>query len=447
VHANLVQLAEENRDPVPLSERGWQRALESIYPLKINELRIRNGALAYQDDSGFAPLYLTGVDLLAGNIRNIRSPERQYPSTVHAEGWVFDVGRAVIDGHADFLAEPTPGVAGTLELQRVELSYFEPIARRLGFTVRQGFVSGTGQVEVAPGVQTVDVDSIVITAAVVDYLQGGAPTPVGREVGQTITRVARGAMNDPEVRYRVRELRMDNGTVGIVNRLQDPGYRLFISNADFVAANLSSRAEDGPARVKLRGAFMGSGSAAGDATFHPEGKQANFEARVAIQETHLASLNDVLREKGKFDVTRGKFSLYSEVRVRDGYVRGYVKPLFEGVDVYDHEQDKHKSVLRKMYEGIVGGVAKLLENDRGQVATVASLDGPVADPKADTMQIIGGLLKNAFVKAILPGFQDQLARLNPLKHRSDRKKEAKESKESKESKEKKERKEERASLG
>src|SRR6185295_10700114 len=103
IHANLVQLRAENQDAVPLGERGWQRAFESIYPLKINELRVANGTLAYQDDSGFEPLELSGVEFRAENIRNIRSPERQYPSTLHAEGWVFDVGRGVFDGHADFL--------------------------------------------------------------------------------------------------------------------------------------------------------------------------------------------------------------------------------------------------------------------------------------------------------------------------------------------------------
>ena len=32
------------------------------------------------------------------------------------------------------------------------------------------------------------------------------------------------------------------------------------------------------------------------------------------------------------------------------------------MDVYDERQDRHKNVFRKLYEGVVGGVAKLLEN-------------------------------------------------------------------------------------
>ena len=418
IHVDLAQIQAESLDSVPIRERGWQQALESIYPLKINQLRIVNGTVVYQDDSGFQPLYISGVEFLAGNIRNIQSGDRQYPSTVHAEGWVFDVGRAVIDGHADFLAEPTPGVKGRLDLERVELSYFEPIARRFGLTLKQGFVSGSGMVEYTPKIQTVDLDSIVITAAVVDYSQGPAPTREAQQAGHKISEVARHSMNNPEVLFKVRHLLMDNGTLGVINSAANPPYRLYFSNADFELNNLSSRAEDGPAQAMLRGAFMGSGTVDGKALFYPEGKNANFEAKLEIKDTQLKSLNDLLRAKGRFDVTEGTMSLYSEVRVRDGYVDGYVKPLFRDVNVYDSAQDKHKNVFRKMYEGVVGGIAKVLENRKGEIATVATFKGPVDNPNANTFQVLGGLLRNAFVKAILPGFQHKLAQLDPMAFRA-----------------------------
>lgn len=239
-----------------------------------------NGTVEYQDDSEFQPLHISEVELLATNIRNIRSSERQYPSTLHAEGRIFDVGRAVVDGHADFLAEPSPGVKGSIDLQRV------------------------------------------------------------------------------------------------INTGENPPYRLFCSNADFELTNLSSRAEDGPAKATLRGNFMGSGAVDGNATFYPEGKQANFETKVEIKDTQLKSLNPLLRAKGKFDVTEGTMSLYTEVRVREGAIDWYVKPLFRDVKVYDSEQDKNKNPLRKAYEGIIGGLTKILENRKGEVATVASLKGP-----------------------------------------------------------------------
>ena len=104
--------------------------------------------------------------------------------------------------------------------------------------------------------------------------------------------------------------------------------------------------------------------------------------------------------------------------MRDGMINGYVKPLFHDVNVYDKEQDKGKNVFRKMYEGIVGGVAKILENKRSKdVATVTSLNGPVDDPKSSALQIVANLVKNAFIKSILPGFQAEVRGINPYRYR------------------------------
>jgi hypothetical protein len=61
---------------------------------------------------------------------------------------------------------------------------------------------------------------------------------------------------------------------------------------------------------------------------------------------------------------------------------------------------------------IVGGLAHLLEDKKTKdVATQADISGPVGSAKASAGQIIGRVLENAFVKAILPGFEQQVERL------------------------------------
>ena len=362
IHANLVQLQEENKDPVPLSDHGWQRALEGIYPLKVNVLRIYDGTFVYQDDTDFEPLYLSNVELVARNIRNIRSKDRTYPSEFRAEGRVFDVGRAALDGHADFLAEPSPGYQGRLELDLVELKYFEPIARKMGMSIKGGSVSGVANVEWGPHVQVVDLESMDVMGASAEYVMGSA-TPGARAAGERAAELAKSSLNQPEIRYRVQELRIHDGALRLWNRNENPPYHLDFSSAYVQVHNVSSRAEDGPAKVDLEGAFMGKGAVEGSATFFPEGENANVEGKVAVEHTPLTTLNDVLRAKGNFDVSRGTMDLYTHFRVRDGAVDAWVKPLFRNVEVLDSEQDKHKSIFRKMYEGIIGGVAKLLRNE------------------------------------------------------------------------------------
>ena len=77
---NRKQTVKENEDNVPVQERGWQEALQAIYPIKINELRITEGNFTYIDEGQSRPLRLSRLNFRAGNIRNVRHPDRVYPS-------------------------------------------------------------------------------------------------------------------------------------------------------------------------------------------------------------------------------------------------------------------------------------------------------------------------------------------------------------------------------
>jgi hypothetical protein len=125
----------------------------------------------------------------------------------------------------------------------------------------------------------------------------------------------------------------------------------------------------------------------------------------------VTRLNDLFRAYGRFDTANGYFFLYSELDAKDGLVTGYIKPLFKDLKVYDKQQDKSKPLARKMYERIVSGVAKVLKNrPRDEVATKAEVLGRIDDPKVGTVAAVVRLVQNAFFKAILPGFDAEVAR-------------------------------------
>src|SRR5262249_23115224 len=72
---------QEAGDQVPVAERGWQEAIESIYPFKINQVRIEDADLTYLDEAHPAqPLRFHHVNVSASNIRNVHSRDQQYPS-------------------------------------------------------------------------------------------------------------------------------------------------------------------------------------------------------------------------------------------------------------------------------------------------------------------------------------------------------------------------------
>jgi hypothetical protein len=153
---------------------------------------------------------------------------------------------------------------------------------------------------------------------------------------------------------------------------------------------------------------MGSGAAHAVVNFQPASSSSDFDLNLEIERTDLTTMNDLWQAYGNFDVAGGNFALYTSLRVKDGQVDGYVKPLFTDMDVYDVDQDAGENIFKQAYEGILGGMASLLQNQpRDQVATKTDLSGRIEDPKTSTLQVVVGLIRNAFFSAILPGLDQQ----------------------------------------
>jgi len=93
VRFDLTQFSQEARDETAIKDKGWQDAVQAIYPLKINRLVIRNADITYIDKGPFRPLRITKLNFLAENIRNVESEKGTYPSPVEMEAVVFDMGR------------------------------------------------------------------------------------------------------------------------------------------------------------------------------------------------------------------------------------------------------------------------------------------------------------------------------------------------------------------
>jgi hypothetical protein len=404
VHVNLPQLREEDRDQVKVQDRGWQQALESIYPLKFNLVQVRNGDLVYIDADPKKPLHISRWNATASNIRNIRSRDRVYPSPIHTDGVVFDTGKAVLDGNADFLAEPFPGFHAVYKVENVPLDRLSTFGKRANLTLSGGALSSQGELEYGPKHREAKIADVTVRGLRLDYTHTTATASAEKARGKEVAKVAKD--QQPAMPVEIERLRLVDGNLGLITPAKDRRVRVYVSGADLDVTNLSSGFRQGPAKARLSGHFNGSGSVRGTATFRPTRSGPDFDLAVQVEGASLPSINDLLRAYGKFDVTQGTFSVYSEIKVHGGRIDGYVKPLFKDIKVYDPKQDQKKPVLRKLYEKIVGGVSHILENHpREQVATVADISGPISDPNTSTWEIVVRLVSNAFVKAILPGFQ------------------------------------------
>ncbi|HVQ74671.1 MAG TPA: DUF748 domain-containing protein [Candidatus Binatia bacterium] len=410
LHVDRAQLATEASDDTPASERGWQEALQAIYPFKINHFTVVDGTLTYIDSAGAPPVELTNVNFRADNVRNIRSPERTYPSEVALDAVVFGSGRLRVAGHANFLATPHAGVRGDIELTDAPLDAIRPVAGRYNLQVAAGAVSAAGEVEYAPAVKTAHVRELMVDGLRADYVHSGATAARERERARQIGAAAAEVSNQPGLLIRIDEARIRNAQIGFVNDAHPKGYRVFMDGTTLEVRNLSNHRTDGIATARLRGRFMGSGATVATASFRPEVRGPDFDLAVKITDTGARAMNDLWRTYGRFDVADGFFSLVSELSVKNGTISGYVKPLFRDLDVYDARQDGDKNVFQQMYEGVIGGISRILENrPRDEVATRADVWGRIENPEASTLQVVVRLIQNAFFRAILPSFENELA--------------------------------------
>lgn len=406
VVVNLKQVRAEATSDVPLKERGWQEALEALaLDLKINQLRILDGKVTYVDAGPYKPLQVSRLNVSAENIRNIRSTERVYPSELHVEAVVFDAGQVWLDGRADFLAEPHPGMDVALRLDDVQLDYFTPITNRYNLSVRNGRLSLSGLVEYAPTVVRLMLERVLIQGVALDYTHTPHTAQAEQARVEQTARTAKQIANAPAVQLRIDRLDVVKSTFGFLNRAASPPYRVMLTDADIRLERLSNQTRDGRASANLTGQLMGSGPTRVTAALQPQTSSADLDLTAQIEGADLGRLSDVVRAYSGIDVRTGQLSVFADLTMRGGTINGYVKPLVRDVQVGSAAD---AGPGRRVYEALLETAARVLKNhSRGEVATVIDLSGPIGHPQISRWKTGGRLLRNAFFRPIIPGFEEK----------------------------------------
>lgn len=399
------QAKSELRDP---RQSVWQDALRKLFPMEINALKVENAEVTYFDHPKARPLELTDVQFQAGNISN-RSPEQDYPSTIHLDAQLFKKGHITVDGTANFLAKPYLGVNVDFKLDGVPVENLIGVTGRYNLVLRGGVLKAEGRTEYSPWRQTADIRDFLLDGVKGDYVYRRHPKDEARRV--ELVETAKEIKKESMLVVTVQHGKVLHSDLGFVNQSAKPEYRVFITDVNAEVDHFSSelkRLEGGDAAIKVTGQFMGTGQTVVAGIFRPEKPDPDFDLDVRIVKTQLRSFNDVLRAYADVDVSKGSFSFFSQLSIKHGRINGYVKPMFNDVKVYDPAQDADKAWTKKVYEAVIGGVADLLKNEeRQQIAAESGVTGPVPSPKANTWQIVGTLIQNAFFKAILPGLEKE----------------------------------------
>lgn len=210
--------------------------------------------------------------------------------------------------------------------------------------------------------------------------------------------------------FDINRLEVRDGSIHYRDLHSSPKVDIHLDEINGAAHHLTNRPKNADelfARVEATGRPLGHGLFRLRAKLNPLKVPAPFELAAELQSLELASINDFLKAYGDFNVKSGTFSAFTEIKSADGKFEGYVKPLFKDIKV---QREPSSGLVHKVWETLVATAAKLLENRKTEhVATVVPISGRLDNPHTDIWATIGGLLRNAFIRAIVPGLEGQIA--------------------------------------
>jgi hypothetical protein len=209
---------------------------------------------------------------------------------------------------------------------------------------------------------------------------------------------------------QVNRCEIKDGVVKYKDEKSKPAVDIQMDQVYVLAQNLRNSYDSSsvlPASVHARAAIY-EGTLRFDAKLNPLADSPTFDMSAELQNTNLVKLNEFFQAYAKVDVNKGTFGMYTEVAAKDKKFTGYVKPIIKELDVLGHE-DRNDNFFRKVWEGFVGGVGEIFQNQpKDQLATKIPFKGNLDNPTTNVWQAIANILQNAFIQAIQPSIDNEI---------------------------------------
>src|SRR5450631_2442610 len=189
-----------------------------------------------------------------------------------------------------------------------------------------------------------------------------------------------------------------------------PTFDIFTKQVHILAENLNNAEKNKevlPSTITASADVYG-GKATATMKMDALAKTPTFDGNVKLEGLNMANLNNFIVAFAKFDIKSGEISIYSEAAAKNGKITGYTKPIIKNLKVVNWEKDKEKP-LKIAYEAVVEAIAWVFKNhNKEQLATKVEFEGNIKNPNIDIWQIIGQVLKNAFIQALYPSIENSV---------------------------------------
>ena len=232
-----------------------------------------------------------------------------------------------------------------------------------------------------------------------DLTQIGENTPWNQILGKLVP-------------FKLDQLDIYDGQVHYRDDSSNPQVEIYFNELGASATNLSNATNQWlplPAGIRANATTIGGGSMNFQLQFNPMAPVPAYQLQMSLTNVDLPALNNFFRAYGKFDVAHGRFAMFTSVATTNQAYEGYTKVFFNNLDVFEWKKERQKNILKIFWEAIVGTAADILKNHpHDQLATKIPISGVYTNTTVDLSATIGTLLRNAFISALLPRFDQKV---------------------------------------
>ncbi|MEY2409973.1 MAG: hypothetical protein QOF48_2643 [Verrucomicrobiota bacterium] len=206
--------------------------------------------------------------------------------------------------------------------------------------------------------------------------------------------------------FRINRFQIEEGEVHFQNFHSEPPVNIFVQNLSMTATNITNARDVRqklPAGIVVGGSTLGGGQLHAEMQWDPLAENPTFQLQGSLTNMDMTALNGLFQAYGKFDVASGDCSLFVEMAASEGKYEGYVKPILENIDVFAWKKERQKNILQKFWQAIVGGTVAVFKNhSKDRLATKIPISGNFENTRLGIWAAVGGILQNAFIRAMLP---------------------------------------------
>lgn len=248
---------------------------------------------------------------------------------------------------------------------------------------------------------------IYIQQPKLNFVKG--PTPEKSQAGEN---TSWNQMLENLTPFQLNRLDIHDGEIHYKDDYSDPKVDIYFNQLGVSATNLSNARNQKlhlPAGIVADAKTIGNGTMNFNLQFNPVAPSPEYQLQADLTNVNLVALNDFLRAYGKFDVAHGNFAMFTSIAATNKAYEGYIKVFFNHLDVFQWKKERQKNILQIFWDAIVGAVTTVLKNQpQDQLATKIPISGVYTNSSVDLMSTIGTLLQNAFIRALLPKYDQKV---------------------------------------